>query len=106
MGLWYERHSEYEEGLTHHQMAEDLLSGEPLVVWVDAVAGKARCLEALGDLRYAVFLLESLLDRLEREQMRDPDALSRLHASLVGRGDREAASDAYRTGIMSLEPAG
>jgi tetratricopeptide (TPR) repeat protein len=83
LGLWCERHSEYEEGLVHHQMAEDLLSGEPPVEWVDAVAGKARCLEALGDLRYAIFLLESLLDRLEREQLRDPDALSRLHASLV-----------------------
>ena len=83
LGLWCERHSQPEEGLAHHQTAEDLLSGEPPVEWVDAIAGKARCLEALGDLRYAIFLLESLLDRLEREQLRDPDALSRLHASLV-----------------------
>lgn len=83
LGLWCERHSAYEEGLAHHQTAEDVLSGEPPVEWVDAIAGKARCLEALGDLRYAIFLLESLLDRLEREQLRDPDALSRLHASLV-----------------------
>jgi tetratricopeptide (TPR) repeat protein len=83
LGLWCERHSQPEEGLAHHQIAEDLLSGEPPVEWVDAVAGKARCLEALGDLRYAIFLLESLLDRLEREKLRDPDALSRLHASLV-----------------------
>ena len=83
LGLWCERHSEYEEGLAHHQVAEELLRGEPPIEWVDAIAGEARCLEALGDLRYAIFLLESLLDRLEREQLRDPDALSRLHASLV-----------------------
>ena len=82
-GLSCERRSAYEEGLAHHQMAEDLLRSEPAIAWVDAVAGTARCLEALGDLRYAIFLLESLLDRLEREKLRDPDALSRLHASLV-----------------------
>jgi tetratricopeptide (TPR) repeat protein len=83
LGLWYERRSQPEEGLAHHQRAEDLLTSEPASEWVDAVAGKARCLEAMGDVRYAIFLLESLLDRLEREKLRDPDALSRLHASLV-----------------------
>jgi tetratricopeptide (TPR) repeat protein len=83
VGLWCERRSQPEEGLAHHQAAEDLLRGEPPIEWVDAVAGQARCLESLGDVRYAIFLLESLLDRLEREHLRDPDALSRLHASLV-----------------------
>jgi tetratricopeptide (TPR) repeat protein len=83
LGLWYERRSQPEEGLAHHQRAEELLEGEPASEWVDAVAGKARCLEALGDVRYSIFLLESLLDRLDREKLRDPDALSRLHASLV-----------------------
>jgi tetratricopeptide (TPR) repeat protein len=83
LGLWHERRSQPEEGLAHHQQAEDLLKNEPASDWVDAVAGKARCLEALGDVRYAIFLLESLLDRLEREKLSDPDALSRLHASLV-----------------------
>jgi transcriptional regulator with XRE-family HTH domain len=83
LGLWCERRSMPHEGFAHHQSAEDLLGDEPATEWVDAVAGKARCLEALGDVRYAIFLLESLVDRLEREQLRDPDALSRLHASLV-----------------------
>jgi transcriptional regulator with XRE-family HTH domain len=83
LGLWFERRSQPEEGLDHHQRAEELLASEPANEWVDAVAGKARCLEALGDVRYAIFLLESLLDRLEREKLRDPDALSRLHASLI-----------------------
>jgi tetratricopeptide (TPR) repeat protein len=83
LGLWYERRSQPEVGLAHHQRAEELLESEPASEWVDAVAGKARCLQALGDVRYSIFLLESLLDRLEREKLRDPDALSRLHASLV-----------------------
>jgi tetratricopeptide (TPR) repeat protein len=83
LGLWNERRSQPEQALAHHQNSHDLLKGEPASEWVDAVAGKARCLESLGDVRYAIFLLESLLDRLEREKLRDPDALSRLHASLV-----------------------
>ena len=83
LGLWFERHGRPEEALEHLERAEQLLRAEPPTEWVDAVAGKARCLEAMGDARYAIFLLESLLDRLDREKLRDPDALSRLHASLV-----------------------
>lgn len=83
IGLWLERRSQPEEALAHHERAEQLLRSEPPTEWVDAVAGTARCLLALGDSRYAIFLLESLLDRLERDKLGDPDALSRIHASLV-----------------------
>jgi tetratricopeptide (TPR) repeat protein len=47
------------------------------------VDGKARCFESLGDVRYAIFLLESMLDELEREKLRDPNALARIHSGLV-----------------------
>ena len=83
LGLQDERRLQPEDALVHYQQAEELASTEVPTEWVDAVAGKARCFEALGDARYSIFLLESLLDRLEREKLRDPDALSRLHASLV-----------------------
>lgn len=83
LGLREERRARPEDALTHFERAEDLLRSEPPTEWVDAAAGRARCFEALGDVRYAIFILESLLDRLEREKLRDPDALSRLHASLV-----------------------
>ncbi|MGZ5300506.1 MAG: tetratricopeptide repeat protein, partial [Actinomycetota bacterium] len=83
LGLQDERRARPDDALVHYQRAEELLAGDPPTAWVDAVAGKARCFEALGDVRYSIFLLESLLDRLERERLRDPDALSRLHASLV-----------------------
>ncbi|MGH2594793.1 MAG: helix-turn-helix domain-containing protein [Actinomycetota bacterium] len=82
-GLQDERRSQPEDALAHYERAEELVSTEVPTDWVDAVAGKARCFEALGDVRYSIFLLESLLDRLEREKLRDPDALCRLHASLV-----------------------
>src|SRR5688572_31198969 len=42
-----------------------------------AVDGKATCFAALGDVRYAIFLLESLLDEIERTGLKDPDALDR-----------------------------
>jgi tetratricopeptide (TPR) repeat protein len=83
LGLQGERRARPDEALAHYQRAEELLAGDPATALVDAVAGKARCLEALGDARYSIFLLESLLDRLQREKLRDPDALSRLHSSLV-----------------------
>jgi len=82
-GLWLERRGKPEEALEHYQHAEDILRSEPPTARVDAVDGKARCFESLGDVRYAIYLLESLLDQLEREKLHDPDALARIHAALV-----------------------
>ena len=82
-GLQLYRDGRPEDALEHYQRAEELLRDEPSTARVDAVDGSATCLDALGDVRYAVFLMESLLDRLEREGLRDPDALARVHAGLV-----------------------
>ncbi len=82
-GLWLERQGRPEEALERYQRAEELLGSEPPTTRADAVAGKARCFQALGDVRYAVHMLASLLDTIEREKLRDPDALARIHASLV-----------------------
>ena len=71
------------EALQQFQKAEELLQPLGPVARVDAVAGKARNHQALGDVRYAIHLLESLLDEIEREDLYDPAALARLHASLV-----------------------
>src|SRR5712692_9772637 len=61
LGLWFERRSQPEDALAHHQSAQELLRSLPPTEWVDAVAGMARCFEALGDARYAIFILESHL---------------------------------------------
>jgi tetratricopeptide (TPR) repeat protein len=82
-GLWLHRGGRPEEALEHYQRAEELLRGEPPTARADAVDGIAACVAALGDVRYAIFLLESLLDEIERAGLRDPDALVRIHASLV-----------------------
>lgn len=82
-GLWLERSERPEEALQHFQRAEELSRAFGPASCVDAVAGKARIFQALGDVRYAIHVLESLLDQIGREDVPDPAALARLHASLV-----------------------
>jgi tetratricopeptide (TPR) repeat protein len=82
-GLWLERSGKPEEALERFRRAEELLRDEPPTVRADAVDGKAVCFSALGDERYAIFLLESLLDEIDRAGLRDPEALVRIHAGLV-----------------------
>ncbi len=69
--------------LSQYRRAVELLAEELPTARADAVAGMARCLEALGDGRYAIHLLESLLDEIGRAGLPDPNALARVHASLV-----------------------
>lgn len=82
-GLLLERHGKPEEALERYQREEEILRTEPPTARVDAVAGKARCFHSLGDVRYEIHILESLLATIEREKLRDPDALARLHAGLI-----------------------
>ena len=123
LGLWLERQGMPGDALEHYQRAEEILRQEPSNLRADAVAGQARCLEALGDVRYAIHVLESLVHTLERENLQDPDALVRLHASLVdayldaGLYKRAAESaaelerlaprltDAFRVGMMHINVA-
>lgn len=83
LGLWLQRSGRPDDALERYQRAEELLREEPPTSRVDAVQGKAICFTALGDVRYAIFLLESLLDEIDRAGLRDPDALARVHAGLV-----------------------
>lgn len=83
MGLLFEQRSRPEEALEQYQRAESLLEGEPATVRVDAVDGRASCFASLGDVRHAIHLLEGLRSELDREGLADPDALARVHASLV-----------------------
>lgn len=82
-GLWLERSGKPEEALRQFERAETLSRALGPTASVDAVAGKARNFQALGDVRYAIHILESLLDEIEREGLSDPSALARLYASLV-----------------------
>ncbi|MEV7287736.1 helix-turn-helix transcriptional regulator [Streptomyces sp. NPDC093252] len=56
----------------------------PLPARVPAVRGRAVSHYLAGELRYAVYLLESTLDELNRGGLHDPDALLLLYASVIG----------------------
>jgi tetratricopeptide (TPR) repeat protein len=82
-GLLLERQDRVEEALGRYSLAEEILNNEPATSRVDAVAGKARCFHSLGDVRYEIHVLETVLGEIEREGLTDPDALARVHAGLV-----------------------
>jgi tetratricopeptide (TPR) repeat protein len=82
-GLLLERQGLPEGALEHYVRAENILERDPPTSKVDAVAGKARCFHSLGDTRYEIHILETLLAEIERERLHDPNALARLHAALV-----------------------
>lgn len=83
LALCTERSGAIEKALERYEEAEEILRAESPIARADVVAGKARCLQMLGETRYAAYLLEILLEGLERGGLRDPDALGRIHASLV-----------------------
>jgi tetratricopeptide (TPR) repeat protein len=66
------------------ERAERRLAGAPLPARVPALRGRAVAHYLAGELRYAVYLLESTLDELNRGGLHDPDALLLLYASVIG----------------------
>ncbi|MFE2041545.1 helix-turn-helix domain-containing protein [Streptomyces sp. NPDC059477] len=70
----------------HFERAEQVLTDadQPLPARVPALRGRAISHYLAGELRYAVYLLESTLDELNRGGLHDPDALLLLYASVIG----------------------
>ncbi|MFE7954082.1 helix-turn-helix domain-containing protein [Streptomyces sp. NPDC057413] len=66
------------------ERAEARLADAPLPARAPAVRGRAVTHYLAGELRYAVYLLESTLDELNRAGLHDPDALLLLYASVIG----------------------
>ncbi|WP_217210919.1 tetratricopeptide repeat protein [Streptomyces sp. AC550_RSS872] len=70
----------------HFEQAEQVLTeaDAPLPARVPALRGRAVSHYLAGELRYAVYLLESTLDELNRGGLHDPDALLLLYAGVIG----------------------
>ncbi|MFJ4469990.1 tetratricopeptide repeat protein [Streptomyces sp. NPDC089424] len=68
----------------HFERAEQTLLDAPLPTRVPALRGRAVAHYLAGELRYAVYLLESTLDELNRGGLHDPDALLLLYAAAIG----------------------
>ncbi|MGW2489480.1 tetratricopeptide repeat protein [Streptomyces sp. NPDC001606] len=77
---------ELERARDHFERAEERLaaSSSSLPARVPAVRGRAVAHYLAGELRYAVYLLETALDELNRGGLHDPDALLQLYASVIG----------------------
>ncbi|MGX5188480.1 helix-turn-helix domain-containing protein [Streptomyces avermitilis] len=71
-------------GRRRFEEAEQRLGDAPLPLRVPAIRGRAVSHYLAGELRYAVYLLESTLDELNRTGLHDPDALLLLYASVIG----------------------
>lgn len=72
------------EGRQYFERAEAGLAEAPLPARVPALRGRAVAHYLAGELRYAVYLLESTIDELNRGGLHDPDALLLLYASVIG----------------------
>ena len=81
--LTEERQGNLQQAFELYQDVERILIEEPPPSLADCIAGQARCLTETGDVRYAIHLLESLVECFEREGFSDPDGLVRLYAPLV-----------------------
>jgi tetratricopeptide (TPR) repeat protein len=75
---------ELESARQFFERSERALADVPLPARVPALRGRAVSHYLAGELRYAVYLLESALDELNRSGLHDPDALLLLYASVIG----------------------
>ncbi|MFI9466126.1 tetratricopeptide repeat protein [Streptomyces sp. NPDC052492] len=75
---------ELESGRRYFERAEERLAEAPLPARVPALRGRAVAHYLAGELRYAVYLLETTIDELNRGGLHDPDALLLLYASVIG----------------------
>lgn len=83
LGLVAEQRGAIDDAIGFFESAYATLAElSPLAV-VDALAGKTRCLQIKGELRYAIHLLETHLEILRAEGLDDPGAQARVYASLV-----------------------
>ncbi len=104
--LGLERRGKLEAAVEVYDAALALLESEPPTARAFAIAGKARCLGSMGEASYAIYLVESLVTVLRREELEDPSALVQVLAPLVtlyfdAGMIREAAEIAQETAALA-----
>lgn len=83
LGLCAERRGDLEAASELFEQAEEELKEHSITARAEATAGRARCLHLMGDLRYGIYVLESAIDQLRREELEDPVALVTLYSPLI-----------------------
>jgi tetratricopeptide (TPR) repeat protein len=112
LGLVAEASNDFASALAHHEKAEGILEADGLGAGTDALSGRARCLQAMQEVNYAVHLLEKRLDVFRHQGFQDPSAELRIFTSLVAayfqaglsRKAAEAAQRAEALGGDSTDP--
>lgn len=74
----------FEDAIETFDAAAELRSSSPIEHQVAARCGRARCLFLMGEMHYAVHVLEILLSELRTRSAPDPTALAHVYAALVG----------------------
>ncbi|MCS0636947.1 helix-turn-helix domain-containing protein [Streptomyces sp. LP05-1] len=74
---------ELQQAVEHFRAAEELLADAPLPRRVPALRGRATAHLLAGDLRYACYLLETAIDRLNASGLPDPEALLLLYSAVI-----------------------
>ncbi|MEU9126995.1 helix-turn-helix transcriptional regulator [Kitasatospora sp. NPDC048540] len=72
------------EAREHFETAERLQADQPLPRRAAAIRGRAVAHLLAGELRYACYLLETTIDRLNAGGLHDPDALLLLYSAAIG----------------------
>jgi tetratricopeptide (TPR) repeat protein len=83
LALCLERVGDPEKAAEEYERAEEVASAIGPRAVVDPLVGRSRCIAMMGDGRYAIYLLETHLQRLREAGVGDPDSLVRLHSALV-----------------------
>lgn len=84
LGLILLRENEFQQALEHFDSAEHAVTGEPADERTPAVTGRARTHFAMGDVRFAIHILESHLLTLNQSSSPDPSALMQTYSALIG----------------------
>lgn len=83
IALCLDRAGDLRAAVRSYERAEAALADDSVAARVDSVAGRAACLVRLGEARESIYLLETLLDELRRDELSDPSGLLKIHTFLV-----------------------
>jgi tetratricopeptide (TPR) repeat protein len=98
---------EIDRAATLYETLQAEIPDEHVDTKAEAVAGRARCIRLSGDVPYSTYVLEAFLSHIKRNRLTDPEALARLHITLVAnyfeRGMTKQAAEAADK-ALSLSP--
>lgn len=107
LALCQERRGDLEAATEGYEAAESLLADVSPSLQTDPLVARSRCFHMQGDVRHAIYILETHLQRLSDQGLADPATFMKLHAALIspymdaGLYDKAGSS---ALAAMELEP--